>query len=230
MKLLTVLTASVLVAGLSPAPAQDFVSLFNGKDFSGWKTRSPDHRWVIENGVIDLKAPGDGKGNYAFMLFTERTYGDFILNLEFKVPDDVPANSGVFLRTSDLMDPVQNAIEVNVTNYKPGGPLTRTSLGSLFDLAAPTQVPYKAAAWNRMVITCRGSGIAVALNGETVTDVDLDQWREARKNPDGTPNKFRKPLKEFARTGNIGLQDHGRIVSYRNIRIRLLPSVVSSGL
>ena len=60
------------------------------------------------------------------------------------------------------------------------------------------------------------------LNGELVSEADLDQWTEVRKNPDGTANKFTRPLKEFARTGYIGLQDHGTPVWYRNIRVKRL--------
>ena len=62
------------------------------------------------------------------------------------------------------------------------------------------------------------------LNGQLVSEANLGLWTEARKSHDGTPNKFDKPLKDFARSGYIGLQDHGTPVSYRNIRTNLLTS------
>jgi hypothetical protein len=62
----------------------------------------------------------------------------------------------------------------------------------------------------------------VVLNGELVSQANLDLWTEAHKNPDGTPNKFDRPLKNYPRTGYIGLQDHGSPVWYRNIRVKRL--------
>ncbi|HLF95193.1 MAG TPA: family 16 glycoside hydrolase, partial [Planctomycetota bacterium] len=71
-------------------------------------------------------------------------------------------------------------------------------------------------------VTCRGSRVAVVLNGEPVVDMDLDRWTEPLKNPDGSKNKFPRAMKDFARSGYIGLQDHGRPVWYRGLRIRRL--------
>ena len=62
----------------------------------------------------------------------------------------------------------------------------------------------------------------MVLNGETVVDADLDRWTEPQKNPDGSKNKFPRAMKDFARSGYIGLQDHGRPVWYRNVRIKSL--------
>jgi hypothetical protein len=64
----------------------------------------------------------------------------------------------------------------------------------------------------------------VELNGEQILDVNLDEWTEAKKNPDGSPNKFATPIQKFARRGYVGLQDHGRPVWYRNIRLQELPA------
>jgi hypothetical protein len=77
---------------------------------------------------------------------------------------------------------------------------------------------------------CRGKvlGMFVTLvfNGEEVIHADLDKWSEAHKNPDGTPNKFDTALKDYARSGPIGLQGlHGKAqapVYYRNLKIKPL--------
>ncbi|MEK7407847.1 MAG: DUF1080 domain-containing protein [Acidobacteriota bacterium] len=202
----------LLMGLLSLAP------LFNGKDLKGWKTGAG--QWVVEpGGVLTLQSPNDGKMRNESYLWTEDTFGDFVLELEFKVPAE-RANSGVFIRTSDLKDPVQTGIEIQVGNVRPDRPLGRGSVGGIYDLAAPKENRFKPGEWNHYRITCQGARISVELNGALTAEADLDQWTEARKNPDGSPNKFRRPLKDFARRGHIGFQDHGSPVSYRNILIR----------
>lgn len=201
----------LLPAAFAMAAEPDFVKLFDLK--------SP---WAIEKGgVLALKDRTDGKmrnGNY---LWTREPYGDFTIEIEYKVLEG-RANSGVFVRTADVNNPVQTGIEIQVGNWPAGAPAGRSSVGGIYDLVTPVRNAHKAGAWNRYAITCKGSRITVVLNGATTAEADLDRWTEARKNPDGSPNKFRKPLKEFARAGYIGFQDHGSPAWYRNIRIKRL--------
>ncbi len=107
-------------------------------------------------------------------------------------------------------------------NAVPGRPWTKYSMGGLYNLFAPKANTLIPDDWNRYTITCQGSKITVKLNGQLVADADLDQWTEVGKNPDGTANKFKRALKDFARSGYIGLQDHGSPVWYRNIRVKRL--------
>jgi hypothetical protein len=200
---------------------EGFVQLFNGKDLSGWMM-GPDKSWVVDSGVIALEREMDGREHNLDYLWTKDKYGDFILELEFKVPER--ANSGVFLRTSDLRDPVYTGIEVQVSNSYGRERITRGgTAGAIYDCLAPTRNTVKPPGeWNHYRITCRDNRITVVLNGQEVLQMDLDQWTQPQENPDGTPNKFPRALKDFAREGYIGLQDHGRPVWYQNIRIKRL--------
>ncbi len=200
---------------------QGFVTLFNGKDLTGWKT-SAGSRWVVEHGAVTLKDRGDGREHNYDYLWTEKTYSDFVLDLEFKIPER--ANSGVFLRTSDLKDPVYTGIEIQVANSYGQKQLSRgATAGAVYDCLAPTKNAVKRPGqWNRCQITCRDNRIIVVLNGQRIIDMDLNRWTEPHRNPDGTKNKFPRALKDFARKGYVGLQDHGRPVWYRNIRIKEL--------
>jgi hypothetical protein len=220
MKTINLLVALGMFAATASAQ-KGFVPLFDGKDLRHWQTGATN--WAIENGTIALKDRDDGREHNDNYLWTKEEYGDFVLELEFKAPPD-RANSGVFLRTSDIKDPVYSGIELQVGHVSPGGKMVRNSVGGLYDLVAPLKDAQKPGQWNKYVVTCVGPKITVMLNGEPTAEADLDQWTETGRNPDGSRNKFRKPVKDFARKGYIGLQDHGLPVWYRNIRIRRLDS------
>ena len=149
-------------------------------------------------------------------------FDDFILDLEFKVPER--ANSGIFIRTSDRKNPVYTGIEVQIANSYGRKTLNPTGIaGAIYDCLAPARNPIKKPGqWNQCRIMCRDNQIKVWLNADPVIDMDLNRWDQPHRNPDGSKNKFPRPLKLFARKGHIGLQDHGRPVWYRNIKIKPL--------
>ena len=202
--------------------ATDWNTLFDGTNLDAFRM-GPDQSWVIEDEVIALRRREyDSKEHNADYLWTRERYGDFILELEFQTQER--ANSGVFLRTSDLKDPVHTGIEVQVSNSygKPGVNRGGTA-GAIYDCLAPTKNAAKPPGeWNHYRITCEENKILVMLNGELVVDMDLNRWTEPHKNPDGSKNKFGTALKDFAREGYIGFQDHGRPVWYRNVRVKPL--------
>lgn len=206
----------------SAADADDgWITLFDGSDLDQWRM-GPDRSWVVQDGVIALKREFDGKEHNLDYLWIRKPYGDFVLELEYKVP--ARANSGVFLRTANLMDPVYTGIEVQVANsYGREGLSRGGTAGAIYDCAAPTRnAARKPGEWNRYVITCKRAKVTVVLNGEKVNEMNLDSWTEPNRNPDGSKNKFPVALKDFARRGYVGLQDHGRPIWYRNIRIKPL--------
>jgi len=201
---------------------EDFEPLFNGRDFAGWHVPEGS-RWRVQDGLIYLDRDGDGQEHNHVYLWTAETYTNFILELEFKIP--ARANSGIFLRTTDLQDPVDTGLEVQVANLHGSDALSRTSTaGAIYDLVAPTHNPlHPPGQWNEMRIECRGARIQVWLNGTPIVDMDTDRWTEAGRNPDGSANKFSRAIKDFGRRGHIGLQDHGLPTWYRNNRIQRLP-------
>lgn len=198
-----------LVTAANAADA-GWITLFDGKDLSAWDNGSgkePGAGWVLEDGSVTRK-------ERAGYLWTKERFGDFVLELEFKTT----GNSGVFFRTGEPRNCVQTGFEMQVMKpSKPG----KHSVGSLYDALAPSK---NAATdgWNKVAISADGSKITIDMNGERIIEADLDGWSEAGKNPDGTKNKYRAALKDFPREGHVGLQEHGHVVSYRNIRIKPL--------
>lgn len=192
--------------------------LFDGKTLKGWGATGRMEGWKVEDGAIVCLAAGGG------YLYTQEQFGDFILSVDFKFERN--ANSGVFLRWSDLDDPVNTGIEIQILdsygNPRPG----KHDCGAIYDIIAPSQNTCKPAGeWNRLVVTCKGPMITVRLNGPVVAQMNLDQWTEPGRNPDGTTNKFRYAYKDMARVGHIGFQDHGHKVWFRNIKLLPLNKV-----
>jgi sugar phosphate isomerase/epimerase len=167
--------------------------------------------WAMADGVLTRNGGGD--------IWTKETFGDFVLDLEFKTANG--SNSGVFIRTGDIADFVQTGIEVQIHETTDG--TTRGACGAIYDCLAPTKnTVKKAGEWNHYTITCKANKIYVVLNGEQIIDMDLDLWTEPHKNPDGSKNKFRTAFKDMPRKGHIGLQDHGDPVWFRNVKIKPL--------
>jgi hypothetical protein len=193
------------------AGADGWIALFDGKSLDAWQKPSAD-KWKIEDGVLTWQK---GCGN----LWTKEKFGDFVLDLEFKVGAN--ANSGVFLRSPEgEKNWLNGSIEIQICSpatKKPG----KHDTGAIYDCLAPSEAAEKPAGeWNRMVIAAKGNSIQVELNGKKIVDADLNQWTEAGKNPDGTKNKFKTAYKDMAKAGHLGLQDHGMPVWYRNIKIK----------
>ncbi len=203
-----------------PEPVRGFVPLFNGKDLNGWLT-GPDNAWIVEDGTLTLRREMDGKEHNFDYLWTSEQYGNFILELEYKTIKGT--NSGIFIRTPDRRNPVYTGLEIQVADsHGRSGLSNKGTAGAIYDCLAPAQNAAKPAGeWNTCQITCQDNLIKVVLNGEQIIDMDADHWTTAGWNPDETANKFKDTaIKDFSLVGHIGLQDHGRPVWYRNIRVK----------
>ena len=169
--------------------------------------------WNYEDGILSAIGGDD--------IWTKKRYGDFILDLEFKL--DKETNSGVFIRTGSIEKWLHSAIEVQILDSHGVNEPTKHDCGAIFDCLEPAaNAVKKTGQWNHYTIACKANKINVILNGQSIIDMDLNNWQEAHKNPDGTPNKFNTAYKDMLREGHIGLQYHGHPVWFRNIKIREL--------
>ena len=231
-------TAAVLVLvtlwiGLCPAAENELTEeeradgwqlLFDGRTTGGWMSirREPLPDRHVQAGSLNPHPCN-------YMLVHETPRADFTLSLEFKLSPR--CNSGVFFRTWPLkprpgLDVGYNGLEIAIDDTTGGG---FHDTGAIYDLVAPRKNAMKPAGeWNRLVLTCRDNLITVDLNGERVTETDLDQWAEPGRRPDGSRHKFHDTaFKDHPRKGYIGLQDHGADCWYRNIKLKPLePSEV----
>ncbi len=93
--------------------------------------------------------------------------------------------------------------------------------GSNYAMHAPVGAEVKPIdEWNTTRIIVRGSNVAHYLNGIKVVEYDLwtEEWKELKNNC-----KWKdKPLYGMEEKGHIGLQDHGGLTQFRNVKLREL--------
>ena len=173
---------------------------------------SLNKHWVLEKGILSISDTPGG------IIWSKRKFGDFSISLEYKT--STKANSGLFFRT-DPRNAVQGGFEIQIAS--PGLYKGKHIVGSLYDAKEPKVAAGKPdGEWNLMELTCKGSKIKAKVNGKLVIDVDINDWKEPNKNPDGSKNKFKTALKDLPRIGNFGLQYHGQPVWFRNIKVTTL--------
>ena len=200
----------------SVAPSEGFVALFDGKTTEGWYAQpaGPQTIWKADpkTGVLSRSL----QNGY---IWTEKTYGDFILDLEYKLSRR--CNSGVFFR-ADPKNSVQGGFEIQLLDPQ-GQDWGKNDHGSIYDAVSPISKPAgKVGDWDKMRIRVKGDIIRVWVNGTKVSEADLSKWTTAEMNPDGTKNKFKTALNDLPKTGHIGFQDHGHNVAFRNVFLKEL--------
>jgi hypothetical protein len=204
---------------LSDAERSDgWILLFDGEHLDDWMCSNGEpSRRPAEQGAINPHRAGH------YMLVHTRKWSDFVLRLDFKISRG--CNSGVFIRTSSLTprpgkDVGYNGLEIAIDDTKTAG---YVDSGALYDLSKPVKNAMKPVGqWNQLKVTANGSIIEIEMNGEKVNRVDLAQFTEPNKRPDGSSHKFDVAFKDHAREGYIGLQDHGADCWFKNIKLKPL--------
>lgn len=180
------------------------------KNMRGYKKDKWPEGWKMEDGVLH----GSGKGGD---IMTKEEYGDFELNLEWKISKG--GNSGIIFRSSkgDSQAYISGP-EIQVFDDQGKEPNLH-SAGAFYDLYVPSKKMTKPAGeWNKARLRIVGNHVTSWLNGEKIIDVEMwsDDWNEHFNK-----SKF-KTWKKFGRNkkGHLVLQEHGSEVWYRNMTIK----------
>jgi hypothetical protein len=211
MKLIKVLVVVLsLLAVLSCGPQK--VSLFNGKDFSGWTmfldtdTVKVEDVWSVENGVIHCKGVPNG------YMRTETEYSDYKLHLEWRWVEE-PTNSGVLLHAQKPDQVWPNCIECQLKSGN-AGDFVIIGPGSIeIDSDKYTNdkrflvIPKKQESnekapgqWNSYDIECKDNSIKCYVNGVLQN----------------------KGTNASLTSGYICLQSEGSPIEFRNITLEML--------
>ncbi|MFP6695022.1 MAG: DUF1080 domain-containing protein [Pirellulales bacterium] len=188
-----------------------FVSLFNGKDLTGWIGDTKGY--LVQDGNLVCKPGGN--------LYTKNQYSDFVLRFEFKLTSG--ANNGLGIRTPPKGDAAYVGMELQILDdtskkYAKLKPWQyHASIYGIVPVKRGHQKPV--GQWNVQEVTANGPKIKVVLNGETVIDTDLSKIKQT---PD--IHNLKKHPGMHNKSGHIGFLGHGSVVEFRNIRVKNLAS------
>jgi hypothetical protein len=213
-------TALVALAALfvlsSPAGADEWVSLFDGKTLAGWKaaTEGPSSFSVVD-GTIAC----DGPRSHLFYMGTDgqASFENFELSVEVRTRPG--ANSGVFIQTAyqDKDWPAQGfEVQVDNSQKQHGDYLEMKMTGSLYGVRNVYKAVAKDDEWFTMDVRVERPRVQIRVGGVLVVD-----WVEpAGPLPEGAPKLNRLGRGTFA----LQCHDPGSKVAYRNLRVRPLPA------
>jgi hypothetical protein len=201
-----------------------FVTLFNGKDLTGWKglvsnpiarskmsdtalqaaqvkaDKKMQEDWVVKDGLLNFTGNEHGEN-----LATVKVYGDIEMYIDWRIQSK--GDAGIYLRGTPQ-------VQIWDTSRREVG--AQVGSGGLYNNQKNVSKPLvvadnKVGEWNTFHIIMNGDKVTVYLNGVLVTDhIPLE-------------NYWNHNLPLFAKE-QIELQAHGTFVSYRNIYLRELPT------
>ncbi|MDD3108317.1 MAG: DUF1080 domain-containing protein [Alistipes sp.] len=182
--------------------------LFNGKNLKGWKTLNGNAEFRVEEGAIVGVSRTNTPNTF---LCTEKVYGDFILEMSFKVDDAL--NSGIQFRSHASKDYAEGRVygyqyEIDPASRTSGCIYDEARRGWLYPASQNPRVAdaFRSGEWNKVRIEALGSRLRTWINGIPIADL----------------------LDEADREGFIALQVHsigdqkaleGKTVRWKNIRI-----------
>jgi hypothetical protein len=202
----------VMIALASPGFSQgkeEWENLFNGKDLKGWKQLNGKAKYEIQNGEIVGTTVANEPNSF---LATEKDYGDFILDLEYKVPQGM--NSGIQFRSLSKADYMNGRVHGYQFEVDPSD---RAWTGGIYDEARrdwlytmeynpPAKPAFKKDEWNKIRLECIGTSLRTWVNGIAAAHV----------------------VDDVTLSGFIALQVHaigkddqpGKQIRWRNVRIQ----------
>ncbi len=196
--------------------------LFNGKNLDGWKTFQGKEitGWKVVNGILNNSGQGSDHGGD---IVTREKFQNFELSVEWKIA--AKSNSGIFFHVNEKIGKAiyESGSEYQLLDDKGWPDILHDDQysGANYGMQAPQNAQVKGLdEWNQTRIIVDGTHVQHFLNGVQVVDYQLwdTDWNTRKEN-----GKWKDyPYYGMAKKGNIGLQDHGGLAQFRNIKIKVI--------
>ncbi|NEW82693.1 MAG: DUF1080 domain-containing protein [Mariniphaga sp.] len=201
---------------------QGWVLLFDGKTTNGWTTsdgKSVPSGWEVKDGCISTVK--DGKGGD---IVTVNEYKNFELSVDYNITPS--CNSGIKYFYTKYATGGNLGMEYQLLDDQLAEDNKKDNhlCGSFYDVLTPNDAMKKVNApgqWNTVRIVCKGKNVEHWLNGKKI----LEFTRGSESYTAGVAkSKFNKTEPAFGmiEKGRILLQEHGGVISFKNIKIKSL--------
>lgn len=167
-QILSFLIPLAILTGCQQSEKEDvpWVSLFDGKDLSGWQQKGGEAQYKVQDGMIVGSTVHDSPNSF---LTTEKNYDDFILELDFKV--DSSMNSGIQIRSNSSPNYQEGRVhgyqvEIDPSKRAWSGGIYEGRRGWLYSLEnkPEAQQAFKQNQWNHYRIEAIGDSIKTWVN------------------------------------------------------------------
>lgn len=212
------LCASILFCGTQFAEAEDWISLFNGRDLEGWEANADPGAFSVKNGILTAHATHPTNRGH---LFTVDKNGDLLRFTNFELivvaRGEPSSNSGIFFHTDretrDDKVHLKNGYEIQLNSTEK----EKRKTGSLYDVRDLAESPVDETKWFTVRIQVEGKRIRAWINDKQTVD-----YIEPT-HPKRSPQRAGRLLNP--KGGAIALQAHDdkSTFHFREIRIRPLP-------
>ncbi|GAB5442040.1 MAG: DUF1080 domain-containing protein [Fuerstiella sp.] len=200
---------AILTLGMQSATAGDWITMFDGKSFDGWKKTENEDSWKIKDGTLMC----DGERSHLFYVGNDKPFKDFEFECEVKTTPG--SNAGIYFHTKlqeEGWPKYGYECQVNISHKDP------KKSGSLYSVVNVSEEDLKGLIqdneWYTTKIRVQGRHIVISINDKVM----VDYTEEAGK--DSFSDKFERRLDE----GTFALQAHDpqSKVYFRNLKVRRL--------
>jgi Domain of Unknown Function (DUF1080) len=204
--------------------------LFDGQSAKGWHKfggAPVGAAWKVADGVLflDTSSKKDWQTANGGDIVTDEEFENFHFKADWKVAKE--GNSGIIFYVNEdtvkFKHSFESGPEMQIVDNEghPDGKKIKHQAGDLYDLIACSKKTVKPLdEWNTAEIKCVNGKLELYLNGENVVSTIMwdDNWRKMVAG-----SKFVEwPGFGTFKKGRLCLQDHGNLVSFRNIRVKRL--------
>jgi hypothetical protein len=215
-RLIPLLIAATLLTSAAGA-ADEWHSLFNGKDLTGWRANVMPESFSVVNGAIRVHATAES----AHLFYAGSLKDGFAhfknFELEATVRGEPGANSGIFIHTDmttrDKSLHLAKGYEIQLNS----SPKEKRKTGSLYAVVDLDKSPVDESQWFKVRVTVRDKRITIHLNDKQVVDYT-------------EPPGVQRPAERAGRVlsangGGIALQAHDpkSVFYFKDIRLKTLP-------